>query len=850
MKKYKKLLMFIGLLIPHFFCEAQVFHNNGAGVYVSPGAHVHVLGSAQNSTAGLLEVDETAGNSGEMVIDGDFINNATAGGNGIYRVSGNWLNNSVFNSGTGSVFLYGDTQLISGNVSTSFYNLFLEGNGDKIQTIHQYVTNILNLNDRELLTENFTMFVENPITGAIQWTTGFVSSTDTGSLSRNTASSGLYHFPTGSSIGTVRYRPVTISVPSSTPHTFTVRMANVDATTEGFDRSLIASDICATNPLFYHRINRTSGNSPSDISIFFDEALDGTWDGVAHWTSVPQWQIVAGSSSTAGVPLAQAMFLNWNNFSETPYILYKENITVDLGPDLQVCSGDTVILDAGSGYDTYIWSPSGTGQNNQIVNSGTYHVTVSQGICSATDSISVSVFPLPSVNLGPDTTICAGDILTLDAGSGFLSYSWFPAGSSQTLDVVSSGIYAVTVTDANSCQGVDSVGVNSVPSYDATIITSSLEYCDNVNPVMFDAVDAGGIWSGPGMSASGEFNPQTAGQGIHTVIYTIPPPCGDADSVTVVVYSSPVVSLGNDTTICSGDVLILDGGTGFITYEWSPSGSGQTYTVTNEGSYAVTVTDMNACQSGDNIYVTVAENQDATILVQGPFCSGDHAFQFFAEDAGGIWTGNGITSSGWFDPAIAGAGIHEIQYVISGLCGDEDSVNIEIFESPAVEIFSNSESCIGADDGMAWVMISGGMPPYMISWSNGDSQDSITELSPGYYNVVISDQNGCTVSDTTRIFYGTDDCLPPHVFVPNIFSPNGDGENDVLFVRGEGISSIDFIVYSRWGQKIFESRNLNKGWDGTFRGSPVEPGVYVYHLRVEFTNSSEEKFKGNITLVR
>ncbi|PLX09263.1 MAG: hypothetical protein C0596_01545 [Marinilabiliales bacterium] len=118
---------------------SQVVYNNGLDIYAKEGAIFFVDGTVQNE-AGLIEVEENVGNNAQLIIQQDLLNNATAGGNGYYRVLGNWINNSVFNAGTGTVFLEGANQLLDGSVSTYFNNLTLDGSGLKTQTIDQYCT--------------------------------------------------------------------------------------------------------------------------------------------------------------------------------------------------------------------------------------------------------------------------------------------------------------------------------------------------------------------------------------------------------------------------------------------------------------------------------------------------------------------------------------------------------------------------------------------------------------------------------------------------------------------------------------------------------------------------------------
>ncbi|MBO4282106.1 MAG: gliding motility-associated C-terminal domain-containing protein [Bacteroidales bacterium] len=125
-----------------------------------------------------------------------------------------------------------------------------------------------------------------------------------------------------------------------------------------------------------------------------------------------------------------------------------------------------------------------------------------------------------------------------------------------------------------------------------------------------------------------------------------------------------------------------------------------------------------------------------------------------------------------------------------------------------------------------------------------EPKDSIT------YVVEVRDQDGCLRSDTVRIRVITVICDYPYVFVPNTFSPNGDGLNDVLYVRGEWVERLHFAIYDRWGEKVFETENPEEGWDGTYRGKPCEQGVYVYYAEIWCRGRIQNMLKGNVTLVR
>jgi gliding motility-associated-like protein len=643
-----ELIIILFLFLFHQTLSGQVLHNNGAKVIMQPGVNMFVIGTAQNSSNGVISVQEAAGLSAELIITNNFINNAVAGGDGNFRVAGDWLNNNTFNAGTGNVYLNGAEQIIGGTASTSFYNLFLEGTGNKTQTINQTVTNILNLGDRELLTQQFSMFVTNTNPSAIVFTTGFVSSLQNGFLSRNTASTNTYLFPVGSSVGTFRYGPVEIIPENNSASTYTIRMANVDATTEGFDRNSVASDICQTNALFYHRINRTAGTTPVQMNIYFDENTDGSWEGIANWTANPnQWEIIIGSTSTPTSPLSYAQANNWNTFTQTPYILYNSN-----------------------------------------------------------------------------------PIAQIDAAGPF---------------------------------------------------------CINDTNVSLNANPAGGTWNGNGITDVniGTFDPAIAGVGNHVITYTV--------------------------------------GTG-------------------------------SCIVTEQITITVNPLPDIAITAVSVQCENGNTITLEALPSGGLWSGNGIVnaSNGIFDPSVAGIGTHTIVYQVTELCTAQESITITVVSAPAITISGIKESCTGALDGSLTTSVSGGTTPFDYIWNTGDTSPNITNAGTGTYSVTVSDNNGCSSSNSFVLQDPNIPCLiyPNHIYVPNVFSPNNDGQNDILFVRGENVSSIEFIIYNRWGNKIFESTSLSNGWDGTYNGKPADSCVYVYVVKGLYINGEEYQDTGNFTLVR
>lgn len=155
------------------------------------------------------------------------------------------------------------------------------------------------------------------------------------------------------------------------------------------------------------------------------------------------------------------------------------------------------------------------------------------------------------------------------------------------------------------------------------------------------------------------------------------------------------------------------------------------------------------------------------------------------------------------------------------------------------------------NDGTIDIEANGGTKPLSYHWSTalGNGASAIG-LRAGEYMVTIEDAIGCTLIDTVPLPHSNPLCDEPHIYLPNIFSPDGDGINDVFYVFGKKVREHTFMIYDRWGKRVFESTDLSTGWDGTHNGKPLATGVYAYVVTGTYDNNEPIKQKGNITLVR
>jgi len=527
-----------------------------------------------------------------------------------------------------------------------------------------------------------------------------------------------------------------------------------------------------------------------------------------------------------------------------------------------ICSGSSTTVSA-SGATTYSWSPTGSGSSFTASPSSTttYSVTGTSGSCTNSATVTVTVNATPTVTAAAtQTSICSGAGTTISAG-GAASYAWSPTGSGSSFSAspASTTTYSVTGTSSG-CTNSASVTVTVNPVTDAAMNPAG-PFCTSDAATTLTAVNAGGIWAGTGITntSSGTFNPGVAGVGTHEITYTTTGTCPDTDTMNIVVSSVLDATITPAGPFCiSGSAVTLTAATAGGT--WSGTGitnaSAGTFdpATAGVGTHEIIYTTSGACGDIDTAQISVVSQLDATITAAGPYCENDAAVVLSAANAGGTWSGTGITNAatGAFDPAVAGNGTYEIIYTIAGSCGDADSVDIVINDSPDFTYVATDESCTGALDGNIALTVTGGMNPLTYTWSTGANTASVAGIGEGSYTVTVTDANGCTRNAAITLGDPGVPCddIIPHAVVPNAFSPNGDGENDVLYVRGEGVTQLSFIVYDRWGEKVFSTTTLNNGWDGTFRGKELDPAVFTYYLHAIFIDGSDKIEKGDVTLTR
>lgn len=553
------------------------------------------------------------------------------------------------------------------------------------------------------------------------------------------------------------------------------------------------------------------------------------------------------------------------NEADTFYLVINVLDGTSTMTEVIICDeNETTYLDATTTNASYEWQDGSSGATFSTNSQGVYWVDVTIQGCTRRDSFIVALSNQLSVNLGPDFSVCDQSLTTLDATTtGAVSYLWGNGFTNPVLTVQNSGTYTIEVFDSEGCP--------------------------------------------------------------------------KRDTVEVLFGTTPSIDLGQDVTLCDGEIYTLDATTPGVSYQWPDGSTDPTFVVSSPGTYWVII-DNNGCEATDSVQVNYLAELNLALNSQDVDCDGDCNGSINVSASGGngnlsfLWN-TGSTSTN-LDELCPGA--YDLT-ITDNLCSYVNTIVINEPEPLGYNIQSIDVECPGEGDGMIEVVeIIGGTSPFLYSF-NGEpftSSNQISNLSGGYYEVVISDANGCTATEFVNIYEppaivldaGPDleielgeriqiranvfpftnqeiewtpsdslsclGCIQPYanptrtttytiavidsttgctlrddvlvkveknrnVFIPNIFTPNGDGTNDIFQIfTGNGVRRVlKFQIFDRWGEVVYAASNFepgeNKfGWDGTFKGEEMNNAVFVYFAEIEFEDDVVFIYKGDFTLVK
>lgn len=585
-------------------------------------------------------------------------------------------------------------------------------------------------------------------------------------------------------------------------------------------------------------------NAPPTVSIGNDTTicsgttlnLDAGNPGASYiWNTFATTQSISiGTGGTYTVTVTDA---NGCTGVDQIQIGIQQTPSINLGQDTTICADGSVTINPGPGYSSYSWSNGSSNQTITVNQSGLYTVTVSTPLgCMDIDDRQVTVLPSPSVNLGPDVSFCTGESINLDAGPGFASYQWLNGATTQFLNTAFPGTYVVTVSDGNGCTDQDTINVSLDP-----LPTVNLGPDTNICPNNTLTLDAGAGQSGYNWNTGNTTQTlPVTGPGNYSVTVTDANGCRNDDAVTVDLNQPPLVTLGGDSLIvCDSGMVMLDAGAGLTAYQWSDGSVNQYLIVTQPGVYTVTVTDQYGCTGEGDIEVLWNALRPGSFLgTDTTICEGDDVLL----DAGEQWVyyewDNGNLDQYLL---VSTTGTYSVVVEDPNGCRFEDEVSVTVETPPVLELGPNYNLCPGE---VITLDAGPGFDSYL--WSTGATTSSIEVNAMGDYSVTVTFRN-CEDEDILNI---GDDC-PGRLFIPNVFTPNEDGVNDLFELVGVNVEDFYIKIFDRWGKFLFESTDINSFWNGTYNSNSLPEGVYFYHVDVKFSDREPiEQIDGTVTILR
>ncbi len=522
--------------------------------------------------------------------------------------------------------------------------------------------------------------------------------------------------------------------------------------------------------------------------------------------------------------------------------------TFSFGSSLTICAGGSVpaLPNVSDNGITGTWNPSVI--DNQ--NSGTYTFTPSAGQCAVSFAYTVTIIQnlTPIFDFGTSLSICNNAAVPAlpPVSNNVINGTWSPSA----INNQSSGTYTF-IPDAGQCAVPTALTVTVNPIITPTFsIGTSITICAGAAVPILATTSGNGItgtWS-PSVidnqnSGTYTFTPD-AGQCATTATFT----------VTVTPNMIPTFSFGNSLTICSGGsvpalpVTSVNG----IDGVWNPS------IVSNQASGVYTFTPTGGvCALAITFTVTVNPilTPSFSFGTTQSICIGATVPSLVITSTNGV--------KGTWSPAAIDNQVSAV-YTFTpdvGQCANKAALAVTVNPIPSV-IVRDDTTVYDGDLIPSTDFIE--TPDAVLNWTNSNPAIGLTASGMG--NVPLfkgTNMSNDDISGTITVTPSIGGCIgaaktyvvtvkPLHkdVFVPNVFSPNGDGKNDILYVYGNYINKLEMRVFNQWGEQVAYINNRGQGWNGMQRGKPQPVGVYMYVLKVELTDGRIVNLKGSITLVR
>ncbi|MEX2595603.1 MAG: gliding motility-associated C-terminal domain-containing protein [Salibacteraceae bacterium] len=667
-----------------------------------------------------------------------------------------------------------------------------------------------------------------------------------------------------------------VAAPTSTGGTTTTGLPTtsnaVQTATDGHDFYFVVFEDSATSLLFASFYGGTTGAAGGEHTDGGTSRFDKK--GIIYQSACASCGQASSFPSTTGAYSTTKPASASCNLAAVKYDLVTLIAEADVNGPEEVCVNDSLeFINESFGGAIYEWDFGDGNSSNEFEpkhafsSPGVYDVVLIiidsvSCVFSDTDSIVVTVLPGPEAVVPTYPRVCVGDEVQLNA-SGGSSYFWSPSTGLSDPNIANPiatveelKTYVVTVED--SC-GTDTAWVTLRVFPDFTSVGNDTAICKGQSARLRAEGGKSYHWSPPFyLSSTNSARPLASPDSTITydVIIVDSFDCIKSHSVTVFVAGElPDVEAWGDTTICSGERVVLNA-SGSDSYEWFPKDDVLSPFLPStpafpDSSVVYIVKVENACGATSDSVVINVNPINVYASADTAVCAGDTVYLNAQGAIAYQWTSS-LLGDVLYSPSPSITPSESGWYIVEGKnlqnCKKKDSTFVEVFPQPTLSLPFQEDTVTGlhnilivaeSDASLSW-QSSGYLP-----CSSCDSIKVYPREETTYYVIAETDE-GCKKLDSVTV-------IPvSKLFIPNSFTPDGDGINDVFLIKGHNILSFEMSIRNRWGREIYRSTDLQQGWNGRKfnkgAGSPI--GAYTYTVRYTIVPGQEMVETGLITLIR
>ena len=548
--------------------------------------------------------------------------------------------------------------------------------------------------------------------------------------------------------------------------------------------------------------------------------------------------------------------------SEEVEVFELPEVEITIDGNNPLCDGDSALLTAVSleAID-YEWSTGATTQSIWVYESGTYTVSVvAQTGCENSTSIEIEEGLTPLIEITGDTVACAGGEIELTAqyagGEGVL---WSTGETTQTIVVTQAGEYCAYTTSVDGCEASACISIDFYPETEVEVeVTAGNNPLCPGGQVELTAVSANAAtyeWSTT-ESTSSIVVTET---GTYTVDVVDVNGCTGSASIEIEEGLVPLIEITGETEFCTGDSVMLTAQyAGGEDITWSTGATTQSIWVSVAGEYCVMTASIDGCEAQACIEVVEAEIPDVYAGEDVNICIGESTMLTATGGSTGTvytWYVDG-QEVGTGETIVVNPGVGLTEYVVVASNENcsieaEDIVKVWVYEHPIAGFERDPAGDVpfGADVQFTDTTMG---PVTDWFWDFGDGMTSMLEnpshnySDPGsYWVTLIASNNGCEDTATSGLE------VKIIIDIPNVFTPNSDGVNDMIWLQGTDLEMITMTVFNRWGHSVWTSEGRSFGWSGkNSSGGDCEAGTYYYVIEMKYKDGNIAEQTGFFTLIR